>query len=437
MKLCVSLSQGDSLLMSERCFSGEGELMIAKQNEQVITVHHEMSHGGCLMQISLNKPKALNALDLSMIRTIQTLLDDALSNASIKIIFLDAVGDKAFCAGGDIVALYNTMNDTGVNDNAENDSAINDKALVKHQNVSISSGKAPDVVSQFFSEEYRLDYTIHTYTKPIIVWGNGFVMGGGMGLYAGATFRVATEKTRISMPELSIGLIPDVGASYFLNKLPPGIGLFLGLTGSTLKACDALQIGLADVVIKHAQKQNVIASLLNLPDTQSSYITQCIAQFQSTNELLMPDLSLHQNDFSDLACQDTIALALVWLSKYAETKKHNSFFEKVNVALKKASPLASATFFEQMNRGKTMALASCFEMELSLALSSACSGEFKEGIRARLIDKDNSPRWKFQHCSEVDKSFVTQQFDYFDIRNLSNPLSIMINNEIQNHRRAP
>ncbi|MEM0910842.1 MAG: enoyl-CoA hydratase/isomerase family protein [Pseudomonadota bacterium] len=366
------------------------------KDHSVLLIRHPMASGGVLLQITLNNPNAMNALSLSMIRALQTILDNAEKDDDIHLIFLDAVGDKAFCAGGDIVELYNALVSV-------------DQAVAEH-------------VLHFFSEEYALDYTIHSYPKPIVAWGNGIVMGGGMGLFSGASFKIVTENTRIAMPELSIGLIPDVGASHFLNHLPPGVGLFLGLTGTRLSAFEALDIGLADTFIQHTYKSNVIASLCQISHVDISHLTYLFKALGRDATPSEPLLELDQAMLSTLDEQTSVEQAQQWIIHWAAQDLEDPRLEKAALAVKKASPLASKTFFEQLSRGKTLSLQDCFKMELALALACACEGDFKEGIRALLIDKDDNPHWRFTNVDEVPDKIVLDQFHFFELKDLANPL---------------
>ena len=156
---------------------------------------------GDIAKITLNNPKALNALNIEMIDAIQHILDTCENNSSIKAIFLQGSGEKAFCAGGDVVGLYHSMKETEKN-------------------------AVPEKASEFFTKEYKLDYRLHTYPKPLISWGNGIVMGGGIGLAAACSHRVVTENSMYAMPEVTIGLYPDVGASWFFNRMPNNVGMY-------------------------------------------------------------------------------------------------------------------------------------------------------------------------------------------------------------------
>src|SRR5690554_6159952 len=197
---------------------------------------------------TLNSERSLNALSLAMIDALEPQLEAWANDDSIVCVWLEGAGEKAFCAGGDIVAMYKAAKDLPKEPVAE--------------------------VVDFFTREYRLDYRIHTYPKPLVVWGDGFVMGGGMGLMNGASHRIVTERSRLAMPEISIGLYPDVGGTYFLSRLPEGMGLFLGLTAAQVNAADALWLGMADLALASDQKESTLHSLAAIPWTESVEVNQ-------------------------------------------------------------------------------------------------------------------------------------------------------------------
>jgi len=189
----------------------------------------------------LNAEKSLNALTLPMIRLLDPQLQRWAADPGIACVVLHGAGEKAFCAGGDVRSLY--------------------KAITDHQ----GPPPNPDNLA-FFSEEYRLDYRIHTYAKPLLVWGSGIVMGGGLGLMAGASHRVVTETSRVAMPEITIGLFPDVGGSYFLSRIADRVGLFLALTGVSINAHDLLHVKLADHFLRAADRDAVFERLAGCGD---------------------------------------------------------------------------------------------------------------------------------------------------------------------------
>ena len=185
---------------------------------QELSCHSDFNIG----YIQLNSPKTLNALSLEMITCIYSKLLSWQNDQNIVAVFIEGAGDKAFCAGGDVVSLYHDLAYDSPDEQNTN-SAQN-----------------------YFTQEYQLDFLIQQYKKPIITWGNGIVMGGGVGLMVGASHRIVTENTKLAMPEVTIGLFPDVCGSYFLNKMPNNLGLFVGLTGAMLNAEDAIYSGLAN-----------------------------------------------------------------------------------------------------------------------------------------------------------------------------------------------
>ncbi len=208
------------------------------QNDVVMYQELTAQNGKKIGIATLNSEKSLNALSLPMVESLLPKLASWQADSSISMVLLQGSGEKAFCAGGDIRDLYKAMLD--------------------------KPGEYAPYVEEFFTKEYTLDYLIHTFGKPVLVWGNGIVMGGGLGLMAGASHRVVTVSSRIAMPEMAIGLYPDVGASWFLNRMPAGCGLFLGLTGASINAADAKFISLADNFLLHERKDALVEKLLQI-----------------------------------------------------------------------------------------------------------------------------------------------------------------------------
>ena len=223
--------------------------------------------------LTLNDTRSLNSLSLEMIRALTPQLLTWQDDNEVVAVVLQGAGDKAFCAGGNIRKLYDSLV-------AKPEQVPNELALA------------------FFSEEYRLNYLIHTYRKPFIVWGHGIVMGGGIGLMSGASHRVVTEASRLAMPEMAIGLFPDVGGTWFLNQAPGRTGLFLGLTGAHMNAADALFVGLADYVIPHAEKASLFEQLLSTcwfdDDAANHEVVSAILRKMEVVELL-PESNVRQH----------------------------------------------------------------------------------------------------------------------------------------------
>ncbi|WP_416305263.1 enoyl-CoA hydratase/isomerase family protein [Neptunicella sp. SCSIO 80796] len=357
--------------------------------DKVLFSELETHNGKKIGYAKLNKVKALNALDLDMIRLLMPQLLSWQKDDNIVAVILDGEGDKAFCAGGDVVAMH--------------------QAMQKEPN------SIPTAVETFFSEEYRLDYLIHTYHKPFVVWGNGIVMGGGLGLLCGASHRIVTESSRIAMPEISIGLYPDVGGSWFLNRMPDGVGLFLGLTGASINAMDALHIQLADHFIPQSNKQNVIEQMQKISwgVTQSlnhQKLTDVCHQFHQEHRALLPqgNIKPHQDKIrqvTDFDSVDAVVDEIAALSAHSD-----KWLSRAQSTLANGSALTACILFEQLKRSAKMTLPDCFRMELMLSCRCASLGEFQEGVRALLIDKDNQPNWQFKTVKDVPSAVLEKCF---------------------------
>ncbi len=350
----------------------------------------------------LNSPKSLNALSGDMIDLLYPKLLQWQQQENIAVVFLQGAGDKAFCAGGDIVHLYQAMKSQTFNyrrDMGEND-AVN---------------KSSPEICTYFTKEYQLDYLIRQFKKPFVVWGHGIVMGGGLGLLSAASHRIVTEKSRIAMPEISIGLFPDVGASYFLNKMPHGNGLFLALTGASINAADAKFCQLADFFIENSQKDPFVEQLSKVTWTENTS-----SNHETLNSLLndieqgclgnipRPHLHSHQPLIEKLSCFENLA------GVFAAIVNHDiedEWFNKAQRSLKSGSALSAHIAYRQLAIGKELSLADCFRLELNLAVKSGLFGEFAEGIRALLIDKDYNPQWRFGSLDNVEQNIVDWFFE--------------------------
>ena len=331
----------------------------------------------------LNRVAAFNSINLEMVRTIQQQLDAWAADDNVVAIVLRANGDKAFCAGGDIRELYN---------NAKEGNTLNDT---------------------FFSEEYALDQWIHASPKPIIALIDGLVLGGGMGLVQGASFRIVTEKARLGMPEVSIGFFPDVGGSYFLSRLPAEAGTYMGVTGNPVGAADALQLGLADWFLHQEQISELDRCLDNMQWGHSSQeairsLLNTLASQRSTGAKLTTVRSAIEQHFSHSSIADIVA------SLEGETDVNlHPWRDDILAALKTRSPLAMATTLEMLRRGKDLSLADCFRMEYHLGSQWFSKGDFMEGVRALIIDKDKNPQWQPATIEQLDQTKIDDLFAGF------------------------
>ncbi|MCL6691337.1 enoyl-CoA hydratase/isomerase family protein [Pseudomonas sp. R3.Fl] len=333
--------------------------------------------------LTLNRPAGLNALTLPMIRILQQQLQAWADDQAILAVVLRANGEKAFCAGGDIRALYDSYR------------------------------AGTDLQHIFFEEEYALDQYIHGYPKPIVALMDGFVLGGGMGLVQGAALRVVTERVKMGMPETGIGYFPDVGGSYFLPRLPGELGLYLGITGIQIRAADALYARLADWCLPSAQISEFDRRLdqiiwVHPPRETLAGLLSSLAN----NRLPGAELkTLHPAIDKHFAQPD---LAAVRASLQAESRpEYQDWAEQTVALLNNRSPLAISTTLKLLRLGRTLSLANCFELELHLDRQWFAKGDLMEGVRALLIDKDKTPRWNPPTLEQLDASRVDEFFDGF------------------------
>ncbi|MGQ8363879.1 enoyl-CoA hydratase/isomerase family protein [Glaciecola sp. 1036] len=371
---------------------------------KVLSERKRRTDGSSLLIISLNKPQALNALDLDMVQELQRLFDAARNDDSVSMVFIQGSGEKAFCAGGDVVSMYKAM-----------------------QQETLEPNKAPNFIQAFFTQEYQLDYCIHSFPKPIIAWGNGIIMGGGQGVFAGADIKIVTESARIAMPEISIGLFPDVGASYFLNKLDKGVGLFLGLTASHINANDACAMGLATHKISNEFKDEFINLLLHMENADLSDLHLLASEvaancaFNSRPAIISEYIDSIGQHLGEVVSAEQAHQALVEWKNTCEDK----FIQKAVNNYASGCPTTTLIVYEQLKRGRNLSLADCFRMELNIAMTCGYKGEFQEGVRALLIDKDNAPKWRYESIAEVPASEIEDYFNYFNQRSLGHPLAAL------------
>ena len=323
----------------------------------------------------LNAEKSLNSLTLEMIDALWVQFSRWARDPDVALVVLEGAGERAFCAGADLTRLHGACLDHRASD-ARDDIAANTYAL------------------DFFSREYRLDYFIHHYPKPIMCWGQGVVMGGGMGLMAGCSHRVVTDQLRLAMPEINIGLFPDVGGSWFLSRVPRQAGIFLALTAAQLGAGDAIFAGLADVFIPHARKPEVMAGLVAAPwgvdnDSNRRVVSDVLAGHAEPVPVDGP-LRTHLEAIA-IACAADSAREI--RDRIFALASRGEWFERAAATLRAGSPTTAALSLALQRRLRTASLAEVFRAELVAALTCAARPDLAEGIRALLIDKDRTPRW--------------------------------------------
>jgi enoyl-CoA hydratase/carnithine racemase len=333
---------------------------------------------------TLNAEKSLNSLSLAMVDLLRPQLAQWENDASIACVILRGQGAKAFCAGGDVVQLYE------------------------------SACAQDDTAAQFFEREYRLDYQIHVYKKPLIVWGNGIVMGGGLGLMSGASHRVVTESSRIAMPEVTIGLYPDVGGTWFLNRTPGRTGLFLALTGASINAADALFIGLADRFIAHEKYAAVVDALTATQwgaevEKYFGQVSHVLREIERDNLSQLPasPVRLHFDLIQQLCDGDDIDAIVANILGWSGEDK---WLQRAVKTLSTGCPTTIHLVDQQFKRGKNLSLREAFQLELILSINCMRHGNFREGVRALLIDKDNQPKFVPATLAEVKADFIDAHF---------------------------
>ncbi|OAN13146.1 enoyl-CoA hydratase [Photobacterium jeanii] len=338
----------------------------------------------------LDNTSSLNALTYDMIKLLYTQLQIWQDDDTISCVVLCAAGDKAFCAGGDVRAMYHAM-----------------------QNSPPKKNQVQPFLAAYFTLEYQCDYLIHTYTKPIIVWGDGIVMGGGIGLYIGASHRVLTQHSKLAMPEITIGLYPDVGGTWFLNQLPTGIGLFLGLTGAVINASDAIDLRIADHVVRAEHKAELFEQLTHNPwrsvEENHLMVDELLANLAIDVVPAMPASQLIPYFAQIQAACVSPKLSVVYQQIMA-IDGLGRWIEKAKATMQAGSPISAYICFRQVNDYHHMPLADCFRLELDLSLRCGELGEFQEGVRALLIDKTGDPQWRFNSVDHVDQSVIDQLF---------------------------
>ncbi len=356
----------------------------------LIDVRNHIAH------LTLNRPQALNALSHEMVAELSALLKRWSTDDDVHAIIIRGAGEKAFCAGGDIRVLYEI-------------------------------GKRGDGSEQeFFREEYQLNYLIHRYLadtgKPYIAWIDGIVMGGGMGIAQGAPIRIVGGRTKMAMPETAIGLFPDVGGTYFLSRCPGALGLYLGLTGQTIKAADALYAGLATHYIASEtafEFDYALDSLVDWPRGAVPALHEIVKKFSSapiepaTLPSLRADIDRH------FAGKDSVRAII------SSLETDTTPWATTTIAtLRKRSPTMLEVTKRAIERAATLSLAGCFRMELDLVMRTFAHGDVMEGVRALMIDKDLAPKWNPAKLEDVSCASIAHFFsspwraDTHPLRNL-------------------
>jgi len=342
---------------------------------------------GFLGLLTLNSPGTLNALSEAMVEQAQGALDRWAADDRICLVVLQGAGERAFCAGGNIRLLYDAM--TGHGD-----------------------AEAP---ARFFTREYQLDYSLHRFPKPVVGIGHGVVMGGGLGLLSACRYRLVTPDLTLAMPEISIGLFPDVGASWFLNRLPGRLGLFMGLTGARLNVTDTLRVGLADMALLPEDRNTLLAQL-----QEQRWTGEAAADdnrlFRLLNQLPAPDyralpqsnLEQHEQAIARLSAGDELPAVV---DQLLDSDIDSDWWRTCIDTLRGGCPVSAWLVWTQLKKAQQMSLKDVFRMELAMALECSRRPDLPEGIRARMVDKDQKPAWSYATVAEVPEDIVAAHFE--------------------------
>lgn len=363
----------------------------ASEDAPVLFEERVAVNGARIGVATLNAPRTLNGFSLPMAHLLQARLRAWADDERVALVVLQGAGEKAFCAGGDLHSLYQSMRAFADLGHAD----IRDNAYA----------------AEFFAVEYRVDHLIHAYPKPILCWGHGIVMGGGIGLMAGASHRVVSERSTLAFPEISVGLFPDVGGSHLLRRVPGRGGLFLALTGARLDAGDALHARLADRYILEDRRAAVMDALL-----QVAWSAHHADDHRRLDTLLQgfasdaPSGPLRANAACiDALCEGDDLGAIV--ERILALSTEDPWLQAARRTLAAGAPGSARLAFELQRRAAGLSLADVYRLEYIVALHCAAHGDFAEGIRALLIDKDRTPRWRPATLSDATTGWAASYFD--------------------------
>ncbi len=337
--------------------------------------------------VTLNRPQALNTLSLAMYRRFDPALAEWAHDPAVRAVVVRGAGGRAFCAGGDVVAIYRARSEQG------------------------GGGYKAD----FFREEYQLVRRVHRFPKPYVALMNGVTMGGGAGVAVTGAVRVATEATVFAMPEVQIGLFPDVAATRFLNLCPGRIGLYLALTGRRLGAADALYCGLATQFVPGERLEALVGALASLPgyEDPAAEVERAVAQHAADpGPATLPAL---RAEIDRVFAGDSVEAIVAALERESA-----AWAREALAAIATASPLSLKLTFRQLRHGATTVEAA-LQLEYRLTQHAMAGKDFFEGIRALLVDKDRKPRWQHPSLAAVRDAEVEAYFQPIGERELTFP----------------
>ncbi len=336
---------------------------------------------GACGRITLNRPRALNALSISMVEAMHAALAEWANDDRVLFVLVDGAGERGLCAGGDIRALYN--------------------AIVAGQ---------PELATEFFRKEYQLNYDISRYAKPYVVLMDGIVMGGGIGVSSHGSHRVVTERTQLAMPETAIGFIPDVGGTHLLGTAPGELGTWMGLTGGRVGAADAIACGLADLMVQSEDLSRMLLELEACPDADA--MEACLRSFATQPPAGLSDE--HRVCVDQCFAASTVEEIVAALLAHPAAEARTSVDE-----LRKMSPTSLKLTLRALRKARAANnLAESLDQEFRLAQACEKGHDLVEGIRAAIVDKDRAPKWSPARLEEVTSQMVDAYFNDVDAMSL-------------------
>ncbi len=330
---------------------------------------------GAVGHVTLNRPKALNALTLVMVRDLRTALDAWATDAEVTCVVVTGAGERAFCAGGDI-----------------------------RQAHALGTSGRIDEARTFFREEYALNALIARYPKPYVALIDGIVMGGGVGVSVHGSHRVAGERTALAMPETGIGFFPDVGATYALPRLPGRAGAYLALTGERILQGDVLALGLATHAAAAADFPTITAALM-----AGEPVDAVLARHHPEAPPAPGPVAAARAEIDACFGADGVPGVLARLD--AGAAAGSAFCARTAATIRTRSPTSLAIAYEQMRRGGALSFPEAMLAEYRILCRILEGREFYEGVRAVLIDRDNRPAWSPADLEAVDPAAVARAFE--------------------------
>ncbi|WP_309044621.1 enoyl-CoA hydratase/isomerase family protein [Marinobacter sediminicola] len=341
---------------------------------------------GLIGTLTLNSPTTLNALSEAMIAQLRNCLARWADDERICVVLIRGSDKTGFCSGSDLRELYQSITES-----KNNEAAF---SIVRH--------------------EYELIYALRRFPKPVVALGHGLIMGSGLGLYSACRYRLLTPDAALATPAMSIGLFPGVGASWFLNRLPGRLGLFMGLTGAHLNVSDALRVGLADMALPDSNHQGLLSSLQaerwsgnRAADDSRLFRLLSQAETQDYPALTASQLELHERDIARLCAGSSLPEIV---DQLLAVRNDSEWWQASVKTLKGGCPVSAWLIWNQLQKAQQMSLKDVFRMELAMAWECVRRPDLAEGIRARLIDRDQSPQWSFSRIRDVPDAVIDAHF---------------------------